>query len=181
VTEAPEVVTRTYLEMRSPSDLRPARVPDPAPTIELVSPPDGALSRELYLAVGRDWWWTDRQDWTAAQWDGWAAGAATWVFRFDGERIGYGELSPREPGEAGDVELAYFGLLPGWTGRGLGGHLLTELVRRAWETPGIQRLFLSTGTLDSDAALPGYVKRGFVPFKRLEEPPPAPPRLAGGP
>ena len=181
MTGAPKTITRTYLEMRSPGDLRPARVPDPAPTIELVRPPDGALSRELYLAVGRDWWWTDRQDWSAGQWERWAAGATTWVCGFGGERIGYGELNPREPGAAGDVELAYFGLLPGFTGRGLGGHLLTELVRRAWEIPRIRRLFLSTGTLDSEAALPGYLKRGFVPFKRLEEPPPAAPKLAEGP
>jgi GNAT superfamily N-acetyltransferase len=171
----PRTVTRTFLEMRSPEDLRPARVPDPAPTLELASPPSGALSRELYLAVGQPWWWTDRQDWTDAEWERWAAGSQTWVGYLEAERIGYGELHPRDPGE---VELAYFGLLPGWTGRGFGGHLLTEVVRRAWEWPGTRRLWLSTGSLDSPAALPGYLKRGFVPFAEREEPPPKPPRLA---
>ncbi|HEX6116835.1 MAG TPA: GNAT family N-acetyltransferase [Solirubrobacterales bacterium] len=174
VTQRARTVTRTYLEMRSPDELRPARVPDPAPTLDLVSPPDGSLSRELYLAVGQAWWWTERQDWPVEAWERWAAGAATWVGHLAGERIGYGELYLREPGE---LELAYFGLLPGWSGRGLGGHLLTELVRRAWKAPGTSRVWLSTGSLDSEAALPGYLKRGFVPFKTLEEPRPAPPRF----
>lgn len=173
--DPPPAVTRTYLEMRSPAELRPARVPDPAPSLELVIPPDGALSRELYLVVGRPWWWTDRQDWPLARWERWAAASQTWVACLAGERIGYGELHPRDPGE---LELAYFGLLPGWSGRGLGGHLLTEIVRRAWEWPGLRRLWLSTGSLDSEAALPGYLKRGFVPYAERQEPPPAPPRGA---
>ena len=169
-------VTRTYLEMLSPDGLRPARVPDPAPSIARVDPPSGAVSRDLYLSVGQDWWWTDRQDWSLDEWEAWSAHAATWVGSVDGEFIGYGELFPRRKGE---IELAYFGLLPGWTGRGYGGHMLTELTRRAWETPGTGRVWLSTGTLDSKAALPGYLNRGFVPFARHQEPAPARPRSQG--
>ena len=166
------IVNRTYLEMRSPDALRPARVPEPAPAIERVVPPSGAVSRQLYEAVGREWSWTDRQGWPIEEWDRWAADAATWIGRVGEQRIGYGELYPRRRGE---LELAYFGLLPGWRGRGYGGHMLTEIVRRAWETPGIGRLWLSTGSLDSEAALPGYLKRGFVPFATRKEPRPPQP------
>ena len=177
VSEPPRHVKRTYLEMRSPDALRPARVPDPAPEISRVDPPSGETCRELYLAVGQDWWWTDRQDWPIARWDAWAASTQTWVGTIDGERIGYGDLHSRAPNE---LELSYFGLLPGWTGRGLGGHMLTEIVRRAWETPGTERIWLSTGSLDSEAALPGYLKRGFTPFAERVEPAPKPPRYRRG-
>ena len=173
MSRPPGTVRRTYLDMRSPDQLRPARVPDPTPEVELVDPPSGAVCRELYVAVGQDWWWTDRQDWPIDRWDEWAARTQTWVGLIGGERIGYGELNPREGGE---VELAYFGLLPGWPGRGYGGHLLTEIVRRAWLIPGTERIWLSTGTLDSDAALPGYLKRGFMAFAEVEEPMPVPPK-----
>jgi GNAT superfamily N-acetyltransferase len=170
--ERPERVTRTYLEMLAPGALSPARVPDPAPTIERLLPPSGHASRELYRAVGRAHWWTDRQDWPLEHWDRWAERVQTWIGYVDGERIGYGELNPHDR----EVELAYFGLLSGWRGRGYGGHLLTEITRRAWSIPGTRRIWLSTGTLDSDAALPGYLKRGYTVFARREEPPPAPRR-----
>jgi GNAT superfamily N-acetyltransferase len=177
VSERPRVVKRTYLEMRSPAELIPARVPDPAPAINRVDPPSGEVCRELYVAVGREWWWTERQDWPIERWDEWAASTQTWVGSVDGERIGYGELHSRAPAE---LELSYFGLLPGWRGRGFGGHMLTEIVRRAWETPGTERLWLSTGTLDSEAALPGYLNRGFKPFAERHEPAPKPPKRAHG-
>ena len=38
------------------------------------------------------------------------------------------------------VEIAYFGLLPEFIGRGLGGHLLTEAVERAWALGATPRL-----------------------------------------
>jgi len=177
MSATPHAVKRTYLEMRSPGDLRPARVPDPEPAIRRVDPPSGEVCRELYLAVGQDWWWTDRQDWPPPRWDAWAATTQTWVGSVDGERIGYGELHPRAPGE---LELSYFGLLPGWTGRGFGGHMLTEIVRRAWETPSTERVWLSTGSMDSEPALPGYLKRGFSPFAERHEPLPRPPKYRSG-
>lgn len=45
-----------------------------------------------------------------------------------GNPAGYFELEGK-PGS--DIEIAYFGLLPQFVGKGLGGYLLTEAVRRA--------------------------------------------------
>ena len=74
---------------------------------------------------------------------------------------GYFEL---ERHSDGSTEIAYFGLIQEFLGRGLGKHLLTEAVERAW-SEGANRVWLHTCTLDDSAALPNYVKRGFQTFK----------------
>ena len=54
-----------------------------------------------------------------------AAGVETWVGRLDGEPVGYAELVR----DGDEVEIASFGLLPGFAGRGLGGALLAAVTR----------------------------------------------------
>ncbi len=78
-----------------------------------------------------------------------------------GAPAGYFELR-REPDSA--IEIAYFGLLQEFLGRGLGGHLLTQAVLHAWEA-GATRVWVHTSTLDHPAALPNYLKRGFTVYK----------------
>jgi GNAT superfamily N-acetyltransferase len=79
------------------------------------------------------------------------------VMCINGAPAGYFELR-READRS--VEIVYFGLLDQFTGRGLGGHMLTEAVRMAWDS-GALRVWLHTNTLDHPAALPNYLKRGF--------------------
>jgi GNAT superfamily N-acetyltransferase len=62
------------------------------------------------------------------------------------------------------VEIAYFGLLPAFIGRGWGKYLLTRAVESAWQL-GTDRVWLHTCTLDHPAALSNYLKRGFRPFR----------------
>ena len=84
----------------------------------------------------------------------------TWLPRLDGAPVGYAELVR----EGDDVELASFGLLPGFAGRGFGGALLTTVTADAWQR-GAQRVWLHTCSLDSAAALPGYERRGFRRYR----------------
>ena len=75
------------------------------------------------------------------------------------------------------MEIVYFGLLPSWTGAGLGGWALTEAARRAWAM-GARRVWVHTCDLDHPAALANYLARGFSPFKtetKIEELPPRSP------
>jgi GNAT superfamily N-acetyltransferase len=58
------------------------------------------------------------------------------------------------------VEIAYLGLDRRAFGRGLGGWLVTEAARTAFAW-GATRVWLHTCTLDSPAALPNYLARGF--------------------
>ncbi len=157
--------TRTYLELTEPAQFRPAFgdfpdaacVRDAAPT----------LYRLLYRTVGRDYHWRDRWDWTDAQIRAHLARPeiALFVARRGEDIVGWYEL--RRVPEDGSVEIAYFGLFPGETGRGLGKHLLSCAVRDAWAT-GAARVWLHTCTLDHPHALPNYRARGFVPYKTEE-------------
>jgi GNAT superfamily N-acetyltransferase len=154
-------VVRTYLELRDPAGIRPPAGPPRTQAevaITRVDPPDGPTSRWFYEHVGRDYAWTDQLGRTDHQWQQWAESVETWVLTVGGERAGYHELRV-----AGDVEIAYFGLLAAWHGAGLGGHLLTHALRRAFALA--PRAWVHTCTLDGPHALPNYRARGLRPFR----------------
>ncbi len=157
------IATRTYLEMTSREALRPERVADDE--LEVSHCPDCSIElfRCLYADVGREYRWIDRLAWTDDEVRAYLADPAVkiWLLRVGGTLAGYFELRRHA---ANDVEIAYFGLLPGFTGRRLGAHLLTEAVERAWSM-GARRVWLHTCTFDHPAALPNYLKRGFTVFK----------------
>ena len=158
--------TRTYLEMVDQASLRPA-TPRAGPlTIARVDRPSAALWRYLYTDVGRDHRWFDRLPWTDAEAQAYLDDPAVtlWLASVDGETAGYFELRQEE---SGAVEIVYFGLLPHYTGRGLGGALLTEAVERAWDA-GASRVWLHTCSFDHPAAIPNYLARGFAVFRTEE-------------
>ena len=151
---------RTYLELDDPAGVRPAGPPRlDGVEIERVAPPDGALSRWFYGEVGRTYQWTDHLGRSDAEWQAWADGVETWVASVGDARAGYYELRVADDG----VEVAYFGLLADYHGHGLGGHLLTHALRRAFELG--PRVWLHTCTLDGPVALPNYRARGLRPFR----------------
>lgn len=156
-------VTRTYLEMRAPDELRPARVPSPAPRLERVGECPISFFRYLYAEVGRAFHWTDRLIWSDARVAEHLADPAVslWLLSWQAAPAGYFEL---RRGDDRAVEIAYFGLLPDFVGRGWGGHLLTLAVEAAWAL-GPERVWLHTCTLDHPAALPNYLRRGFRPVR----------------
>ncbi len=167
-------VTRTYLEMRSPSDLRASERPAPAPRIERVEECPPSFFRYLYAEVGRAYHWTDRLGWSEEKVRQHLADPAVsiWVLTWRGAPAGYFELSRQDDA----VEIAYFGLLPEFLGRGWGKFLLTEAVRAAWSL-GPSKVWLHTCTLDHPAAMPNYMSRGFKPVRKetyeVERPTPA--------
>jgi GNAT superfamily N-acetyltransferase len=151
--------TRTYLEMTNAADLRPAREPQQAVTVIRQQPPDPRLNRQLYISVGQDWRWIDRLTWSDAVWTTYVQNPEleTWVMRAGPETAGYAELALPADGNA---QIVYFGLVPAFIGRGLGGSLLTRAVQRAWEA-GARRVWLHTSSLDHPHALANYLARGF--------------------
>ncbi|HXG94814.1 MAG TPA: GNAT family N-acetyltransferase [Blastocatellia bacterium] len=157
-------VTRTYLQLARPDDLRPARAADERVRIERAKECPASFYRYLYSEVGRFYHWIDRLGWSDEEIRAHLARPeiTLWVMYIEGAPAGYFEL---ERHRDGSVEIAYFGLLSEFLGRGLGKHLLTEAVERAWSLEAA-RVWLHTCTLDDPAAMANYIKRGFAPFKQ---------------
>lgn len=156
-------VTRTYLEMTSLEQLRPVPPPDPAPRIERVGGCPVSFFRYLYVEVGRAFHWTDRLEWSDQVIRDYLASpdVSLWLMTWEAAPAGYFELKRHEDAS---VEVAYFGLLPEFIGRGWGKYLLAEAVNGAWALKP-PRVWLHTCTLDHPAALPNYLQRGFRPYR----------------
>ena len=150
-------VTTTYLEMLSPTELRPGPASGRL-TVREVTEPRWQLNRSLYFTIGEQWRWFDKRPWTDEQWRAYADDPAlrTFLGKSEDETVGYYELHR----EVGDVEIAYFGLMPAFIGRGLGGALLTSALENAWHWQAT-RVWVHTCTLDHSAALQNYLARGF--------------------
>jgi len=80
---------------------------------------------------------------------------------YDGSPAGYHELR-QDDGDG--VEIAYFGLLPAFIGRGFGGALLTHALDEAWRMEPT-RVWVHTCTLDHPAALANYQARGMKIYR----------------
>jgi GNAT superfamily N-acetyltransferase len=166
-------VVRTYLEMADRRWFRPALLADPALRVERVTDCPPSFFRYLYTEVGREYGWGDRLSWDdeAIRRHLEEPAVSLWVLWRNGGPAGYFELRA-EPD--GNVELAYFGLLPEYVGQGLGKHLLSVAVERAWEQ-GARRVWLHTCTLDHPSAMQNYIRRGFTPFREERLPRAEPP------
>jgi GNAT superfamily N-acetyltransferase len=182
----------TYLQQNSPDELVPAREqPIEIRRVEEVSP---EFARYLYSAVGGHWHWIGKLGWNWDQWVEWLSrpGFETYVPWVGGVPAGYVALR----GVGQETEIENFGLLRGFIGRGIGGHLLTVGLRHAWtlherhdSVDPITRVWVNTNTLDGPAALANYKARGLTPYKTVEEerpdadgPPPGPwPGWSGAP
>lgn len=162
-------VTTWYLEQTSPSDLTAAAEPPPGAGVRVVRAevPSAAFSRFLYTQAGSDVSWTDRLAWTPQQWQAYVEqpGLETWVAYEHGTPAGYMEIQAQDEGH---VEIVYFGLLPAFRGRGIGGHLLSYGAARAWDLAErrpsyepVKRVWLHTCSLDGPHARANYERRGF--------------------
>jgi GNAT superfamily N-acetyltransferase len=155
--------TRTYLEMTDPRALRAGRVPDVAVRVGRRDQCEPEFWRHLYSTVGGAYQWVDRLRWTEDEVRRYLADPAVslWVMTVDEVVAGYFELRRDEDAS---FEIVYFGLLPEFTGRGLGGYLLTEAVERGWAS-GARRVWLHTCSLDHPFAIQNYLDRGFTVYK----------------
>ena len=150
-----------HLQMLSPEELRPKALLLETQLVRLEFP-FPALNRFFYQEVGKLWQWTDRLNWSEEEWRNSVERekAQTWMLLFRGTPSGYFELDDQD----GNVELAYFGLLPQFLGKGLGSGFLTAAVEKAWEM-GAARVWVHTCSLDHPNALKNYQARGFQIYR----------------
>jgi GNAT superfamily N-acetyltransferase len=159
-----EPLITTYLEMWSPDHLRPKR-PDARFQVREKAERDWRFNRDLYFRIGEQWDWVDKRPWTDDQWEEYATAPELQTFAgyYDDVLAGYYEL--RRDKENG-IEIAYFGLLPEWIGRGLGGALLTSAIEGAWRIePKPSRVWVHTCNRDHPQALANYQARGMGVYK----------------
>jgi ribosomal protein S18 acetylase RimI-like enzyme len=157
-------VTITYLDMTSP----PRRAPKPPPHIgtpvglQRVHAPTVSYYRYLQHTVGDPWLWWERRTLSDAAVAEIIQDSAVelYVLTVGAVPAGFVELDFRAmPGSA---EIAYFGLLPDFIGRGLGPYLLDWAIDCAWNRdPAPGKLAVNTCTLDHPSALGGYQRAGF--------------------
>jgi GNAT superfamily N-acetyltransferase len=158
--------TITWLEMLEPP--RRAPLQPPLPGTEIVRAIDTTIHfyRYLYDTVGGPWLWNRRRLMSDAELGAIVRAPTTdlrvlWVH---GVPAGYTELDlALHP----DVNLAFFGLVPEFTGRRLGPWLLDWTVRHAF-AKGATRLHLNTCDLDHPKALATYEAAGFEAYDRTE-------------
>ena len=160
-------VTTTYLDIPSRARFRPAFAADPDAQIIQAFSATAGFYRFLYASVGRDYHWNDRLAWPDEQLEAYLArpNITLLVLYVRGVPAGYIELdsASSEPG----TEVAYFGLIDTFQGRGLGKHLLSAGVLRAFDD-GAQRVWVHTCTLDGKHALANYQARGFMPYDSVK-------------
>jgi len=157
-----------YLQMRA----RPAGLvlPQRAEALSIIRARRPTLSyyRYLYDTVGADWMWYERRllndrDLAAIVHD---PHVGVYVMYAGGVPAGFIELDRRHEDE---VEIAYFGLLPEFIGRGLGRYLLAWSIDKAFgarqeSRPG--RLWVHTCNHDHPGALAMYQRAGFVAYRQ---------------
>jgi GNAT superfamily N-acetyltransferase len=165
-----------YLQMLSRDQLRTKPCPSPYAHIVEAQIKLPELNRFLYTAVGGDWYWVDRLPWSDAQWREAIGGDRhrTLICYWLGTPAGYFELQ-KHADES--VEILYFGLIPAFIGKGLGGWLLSQCIAEAWNWDAT-RVWVHTCTLDHPSARANYESRGLVHFQtetELRELPAKPP------
>ena len=159
-------VTVTWLDMTSPDRCSPVPGVLEPTAILRAERPTVSFYRYLYDTVGADWnWFTRRrlsdEELAAIIHDD---RDEVFVLHVRGVPAGYVELDRRVEGE---VEIAYFGLIPEYVGRGFGKYLLAWGLARAWSYRP-RRVWLHTCTLDHPRALGVYQRAGLEVYHREE-------------
>ena len=163
-----EMTKRPALRALPPCELR----------LERWSAPTADSYRTLFRRVGELWLWFSRLELSDSDLlkiihDSkiriWA------VLDRRGIEVGILELDFRQ---AGQCEIAFFGLVPELAGKGHGKWLMAMALQLGWGEPGVERMWVHTCTLDGPNALAFYQKFGFTAYQRQLETFPDP-RLTG--
>lgn len=154
----------TYLEMTAPPPASsPSGVGEGAlDTPARLSPVD---YRALYRRVGERWLWWERLALNDAALAAILDDPSVEIrlFRVGGEVAGFSEVDRRASAAA--IEIAFLGLAPEFTGRGLGRLLLDATLGAAWRDE-VRRVWLHTCDHDHPRALEVYQSAGFVIVRR---------------
>ena len=151
----------TFLEMTHPPK-NPALHRSDKLVLLRAERPTASFYRYLYNTVGDPWLWYERrlmrdEELLRVVHD---PKVEVYVLYVAGVPAGFAELDRRREDE---VEVAYFGLIPEFVGRGIGPPLLDWVIDKAWSRR-IRRVRVHTCNHDHPKALAMYQRAGFVPY-----------------
>ncbi|MCF3946977.1 GNAT family N-acetyltransferase [Acidiphilium sp. AL] len=160
------LVTVTFLRLDRKPPVTWRKMPENA-VLEPMRRMDVATYRDLYDRVGQDWLWWLRRMMPDDMLGRLLAdpAIAVQVLRMDGVVAGFFELDATPwP----DVNLSYFGLLPGAIGKGIGFSLLGAAIEQVFAGP-VRGMTVNTCTADHPRALPNYQRAGFRIVRQINE------------
>ena len=112
-----EKIYRSYLEIRSLSELKEVKKPTENYTVELLDPKDFQLNKFFYKAIGKNCQWIDRLIWTDLDWTDYISNDQlfTYILKDKSEIAGYFEVLFNK--QSKEAEIAYFGILEEFFGK----------------------------------------------------------------
>ena len=160
-------ILRNYLNIRIQDRLKESTKPKKFPYVGLYKIDDFQLNKFFYKQIGKNHQWLDRLEWTEQNWIDYVSNKKllTFILKNNDELIGYFELILHSKEK--EVEIAYFGILAEYRGKKLGGHLLSEAIKKSFLLKA-KRVWAHTCTFDHQNALKNYIARGMNIFKQEE-------------
>ena len=157
-----EKIDRYYLEIKSIKDLKGKNKPSDKIVLELLDNKNFELNKFFYKQIGKKHQWIDRLVWQDQDWIKHVSNEnlKTYILKEDEELVGFFELIF----DKNECEIAYFGILEEYIGKGLGGYLLSEAIKIAFEKK-VKRIWVHTCSLDHQNAFLNYQARGMKIFK----------------
>lgn len=163
------VTVWTY-EITSPDDIEGKDWPTDIPLrFEEVAVKQGEFNQFMYLWVGQHWDWFMKRDWSVERWREHTERPEhrIWLLSVHGTPAGYVEM---ERQDGNQVEFISVGLGKPFIGMGLGGAMLAEALKVAFQWTddagkAPQRVWLHTCEYDHPSACANYEARGFKCIK----------------
>jgi len=156
-----EKIERYYLEINSINNLKPKSIRSDNFTIKEANKNNFDLNKFFYKQIGKKHQWVDRLVWQDKNWMDYISNKnlKTFVLQKDNDLVGYFELILNN----NNCEIAYFGILEEFIGKGYGGFLLSEALRIGFKSA--NRIWVHTCSLDHPNAIENYKSRGMKIFK----------------
>lgn len=149
---------KSYLAMNPKKDFKPSFPVIDGLSVARVEHCTPDFYRFLYTGVGKPYGWTDRLPWSDEQLNRYLSkkNLSIHVALLNGSVAGYVELLRKK----NETQVAYFGLMKRFHGKGIGKYLLSYGIREAVREKA-KVVTVTTLTTDGKHALANYMKRGF--------------------
>lgn len=156
-------IKRFYLQIRSLEELNKFKKPSKNLKIEKSSN-NFQLNKFFYREIGKKHRWVDRLSWSNDTWINYLSNKNlyTCVLKKNDDLVGYYEKIYYE--ESNEFEIAYFGIMEEYIGKGYGGFLLSEALESCLKEK-VRRIWVHTCSLDHENAIKNYLARGMKLYK----------------